>query len=94
MHVDAYYLSNPHKVRSQTGYVFTCEGTMISWHSQKQPLIVTFSNDAEVIALHKVSRECVWIRSVAQHIQATCGLPVEDNVACVVQMKEECIKSD
>ena len=27
------YLSDPHKVRSQTGYVFTCGGTAISWRS-------------------------------------------------------------
>ena len=39
---------------------------------------------------------------MTQHIQATCGLPVnrdptvlfEDNVACVAQMKEGFIKSD
>ena len=66
----------------------------ISWGSQKQTLIVTSSNHAEVIALHKENRECVWLRSVTQHIQETCGLPVnkdptvlfEDNAACVAQM--------
>ena len=100
-YADAGYLLDPHKVRSQTGYVFTCGGTTISWCLQKQTLIAT-SNHAEVIALHEASRECVWLRSVTQHIQATCGLPVnrdptvlfEDNVVCVIQMKEEFIKSD
>ena len=60
------------------------------------------SNHAEVIALREASRECVRLRSVTQHIQATCGLPVnrdstvlfEDNAACVAQMKEGFIKSD
>ena len=75
---------------------------MISWRSQKQTLITTSSNHVEVIALHEASRECVWLRSVTQHIQETCGLPVnrdptvlfEDNAACVAQMKEGFIKSD
>ena len=101
-YADAGYLSDPHKARSQTGYIFTCGGAAISWRSQKQTLIATSSNHAEVIALHEASRECVWLRSVTQHIQETCGLPVnrdptvlfEDNAACVAQMKEGFIKSD
>ena len=32
---DAGYLSDPHKAKSQTGYVFTNNGTAISWRSQK-----------------------------------------------------------
>ncbi|XP_070039730.1 secreted RxLR effector protein 161-like [Nicotiana tomentosiformis] len=34
-YTDAGYLSDPHKARSQTGYVFTCGGTPISWRSSK-----------------------------------------------------------
>ncbi|GKB94519.1 secreted RxLR effector protein 161-like protein [Tanacetum coccineum] len=53
------YLSNPHKARSQTGYVFLNGGTAISWRSQKQTLITISSTHDEVIALHEASRECV-----------------------------------
>ena len=35
-YVDARYLSDPHKARSQTGYVFTYGGMTISWKSIKQ----------------------------------------------------------
>ncbi|KAL5542384.1 hypothetical protein UlMin_010094 [Ulmus minor] len=52
-YADAGHLSDPHKARSQTGYVFTCGGTAISWRSQKQTLVATSSNHAEVIALHE-----------------------------------------
>ncbi|KAL5539348.1 hypothetical protein UlMin_022296 [Ulmus minor] len=101
-YADAGHLSDPHKARSQTGYVFTCGGTAISWRSQKQTLVATSSNHAEVIALHEASRECVWLRSMTQHIQESCGLPVnkdptilyEDNAACITQIKEGYIKSD
>ncbi|GJY07589.1 retrovirus-related pol polyprotein from transposon TNT 1-94 [Tanacetum coccineum] len=47
------YLSDPHKARSQTGYIFLNGGTIISWRSQKQTLVATSSNHAEVIALHE-----------------------------------------
>ena len=65
---DARYLSDPHKARSQTGYVFTIGGTAISWRSQKQTLVATSSNHAETIALHEACRECVWLRSMSHHI--------------------------
>ena len=35
-YADAEYLSYPHKDGSQTGYVFNCNGTTISWGSFKQ----------------------------------------------------------
>ncbi|KAJ9552295.1 hypothetical protein OSB04_016340 [Centaurea solstitialis] len=99
---NAGYLSDPHKARSQTGYVFMNGGTTISWRSQKQTLVATSSNHAEVIALHEASRECVWLRSMTQLIVTSCGLEedrdptliYEDNAACVTQMKEGYIKSD
>nr|GEV26934.1 T-complex protein 1 subunit epsilon [Tanacetum cinerariifolium] len=99
---DAGYLSDPHKARSQTGYVFLNGGTVISWRSQKQTLVATSSNHAEVIALHEASRECVWLRLMAQLIVTSCGLNKEnsptiiheDNATCVAQMKEGYIKSN
>ncbi|GJY92150.1 retrovirus-related pol polyprotein from transposon TNT 1-94 [Tanacetum coccineum] len=51
-YADAGYLSDPHKARSQTGYVYLNGGTVISWCFQKQTLVATSSNHAEVIALH------------------------------------------
>ena len=63
-YADAGYLSDPHTARSQTGYVFICGGTAISWRSTKQSIIATSSNHAEIIAIHEASRECVWLRSM------------------------------
>ncbi|GKE76035.1 hypothetical protein Tco_1542155 [Tanacetum coccineum] len=87
---------------SQTGYVFLNGGTAISWHSQKQTLVATSSNHAEVITLHEASKECVWLRTMTQLIVTSCGLKkeesptliYEDNAACVTQMKEGYIKSN
>ncbi|XP_049364619.1 secreted RxLR effector protein 161-like [Solanum verrucosum] len=52
---DAGYLSDPHKARSQTGYLFTYGGTTISWRSMKQTIVATSSNHAEIIAIHEAS---------------------------------------
>lgn len=102
-YADAGYLSDPHKARSQTGYVFTCGGTAISWRSTKQTLAATSSNHAELVAMHEASRECVWLRLLTHHIQQMCGISpeaitptilYEDNAACIAQLKGGYIKGD
>ncbi|GKC89791.1 secreted RxLR effector protein 161-like protein [Tanacetum coccineum] len=102
-YADAGYLSDPHKARSQTGYVFTYGDTAISWRSTKQSLTATSSNHAELIALYEAGRECVWLRSMIQNIQEECRLEsvkgnstilYEDNGACIAQIKEGYIKGD
>jgi hypothetical protein len=102
-YADAGYLSDPHKGRSQTGYFFTCGNTAISWRSVKQTISATSSNHSEIIAIHEASRECVWLRSIIQHIREKCGLSsikdnptilYEDNVACITQIRGGYIKGD
>ncbi|XP_075515360.1 secreted RxLR effector protein 161-like [Primulina tabacum] len=58
-YADARYLSDPHKAKSLTGYVFTRGDAAISWKSVKQSLTVTSSNHSEIIAMHETSRECL-----------------------------------
>jgi len=63
----------------------------------KQTITATSSNHAKVLALYEASRECVWLRSIIQHVRQTCGLSLEkmkpttiyeDNSACIAQLKE------
>ncbi|RVW14192.1 Copia protein [Vitis vinifera] len=102
-YADAGYLSDPHKGRSQTGYVFNCNGTAISWRSVKQTMVATSSNHSEILAIHEASRECIWLRSMIQHIRESCGLSsikggpttlFEDNAACIAQITGGYIKGD
>jgi hypothetical protein len=101
-YADAGYLSDPHKARSQTGYVFTCSETAISWRSTKQTLVATSSNHSEIMALHEASRECVFLRSVMKHVRCSIGFPppdspsiiYEDNAACIAQVRGGYIKGD
>ena len=59
-------------------------------------MVATLSNHSEIIAIHKASRECIWLRSMIQHIQESCRLPsikdnpttlFEDNATCIIQIK-------
>ena len=43
-YTDAGYLSDPHKARSQSGYVFTYGDTAVSWRFVKQTMVATSSN--------------------------------------------------
>jgi hypothetical protein len=61
-----------------------------------QTLIATSSNHSEIIAIHKASQECIWLRLLIQHILEKCGLstikdsPItlyEDNATCITQMR-------
>ncbi|XP_059649936.1 secreted RxLR effector protein 161-like [Cornus florida] len=58
-YADAVYLSDPHTAQSQTGYLFTCGNTTISWRSMKQTMIATSSNHSEILAIHEAGKECV-----------------------------------
>ena len=93
----------PIKLVHKRGYVFTYNGTAISWRSTKQTLVAISSNHYEILALHETSRECVWLRSVIYHIQNTCGFPLstemptsifEDNAVCIAQVRWGYIKGD
>ena len=73
--------------------MYSLGGAVISW---KQTLVATSSNHSEILALHEADHECVWLRSIIQHIQKTCGLfsikdfltlLYEDNAACIAQVK-------
>ena len=102
-YVDAGYLSDPNKEKSQTGHVFLRQGAVISWKSTKQGLATTSSNHSEIIALHKASRECIWLRLVDGFIKGSCGFSnvpesatviYEDNVACIAQIQADYIKGN
>jgi len=41
----------------------------------KQTITVTSSNHTKFLLLHEVSCECVWLRSIIQLMQETCGYP-------------------
>ena len=53
------YKSDPHKTRFQIGYLFFYNGTVISWRTTKQTLVLTSTNHFEIIFLYEVGKKCV-----------------------------------
>ena len=62
-YVDADWGSNPNGRKSQSGYLFTICGGVISWASKKQSVVTLSSTEAEYIAASLASQEAVWLRS-------------------------------
>ena len=58
-YTNARCLSDPHKERSQIGYVFTYSDTTISKRSVKQTMIFTSTNHSKILASHKENREYI-----------------------------------
>lgn len=48
--------------RSVTGYVFTLNGTAISWSTRKQPTVALSSTEAEYMASTQATKEAIWLR--------------------------------
>ena len=66
-------------------------------------MVATSSNHLEILVMHEASRECVWLRSMIQHIRKSCGLSsiknkptilYENNVACIAHVKGRYIKGN
>ena len=81
-YADAGYLSDPHKARSQTGYLFTC-GDIIAIHEASR----------KCIWLRNLTQPIRNSCGLTSNMDAPTIL-YEDNAACVAQFKEGFIKGD
>ena len=81
-YIDADWGSNPNGRKSQSGYLFTVCGGVISLASKKQSVVALSSTEAEQIAASLASQEAVWLRSLLGDISFVQKEPTvikEDN---------------
>ncbi|GJS09151.1 hypothetical protein Tco_0365947 [Tanacetum coccineum] len=45
---------------------------------------VTSSNQEDILAIHEASRECIWLRSVIQHIRESCGISLGQEAPTII----------
>ena len=66
-------------------------------------MVATSLNHLKIITIYEANRECIWLRSMIQHIHETCGLFTikdssttlfEDIVECIAHIKGGYIKGD
>ena len=89
-YVDADWGSNPNGRKSQSGYLFTLCGGVISWASKKQSVVALSSTEAEYVAASLASQEAVWLRALLGDISFVQEEPTmikEDNQGAIALSK-------
>lgn len=67
---DADWASDVDKRRSCTGFVTKMSGAAISWMSKRQPIVALSSTEAEYIAMSSAVGEIIWLKQLADEINA------------------------
>ncbi|RVX01499.1 Retrovirus-related Pol polyprotein from transposon TNT 1-94 [Vitis vinifera] len=60
-YVDANFASDIDSRKSTTGFVFTLDGTAISWASNLQKIVTLSTTEAEYVAATKAGKEMIWL---------------------------------
>jgi hypothetical protein len=79
--------------KSQSGYVFTINGSAVSWKSSRQETMTDSTIEAEYIAASKAAKEGVWIRTILSELGVFLSLnipldPYCDNNRVTAQAKD------
>jgi len=61
-YTDASFQTDIDDSQSQSGFVFTINGGVVSWKSSKQETVIDSTTEAEYIAASAAAKEGVWIR--------------------------------
>ncbi|CAB3985451.1 Retrovirus-related Pol poly from transposon TNT 1-94 [Paramuricea clavata] len=82
--------SNPNRRKSQSGYLFTLCGGVISWASKKQSVVALSSTEAKHLAALLACQEAVWLRVLLEDISFVQNKPTmikEDNQGAIALSK-------
>ena len=76
-YTDSDYAGDKLQRKSTSGFVFFLNDAVISWSSQKQPVVAVSSTEAEYVALAAGAREAIWLRKFLQELGYTQPEPTE-----------------
>ena len=62
-YVDTDLASDINSRKSTTGFVFTLDGTTISWASNLQKIVALSTTEAEYVAATEAGKEMIWLHS-------------------------------
>ena len=88
--VDADWGSNPNGRRSQSGYLFSLCGGIISWASKRQSTVALSSTEAEYVSASLACQEAVWLRALLDDlnfVQEESTVIKEDNQGAIALSK-------
>ena len=55
--------------KSMSGYVFVCNGGVVSWKSSKQPIIVDSTTEAKYVAALDATKEGFWFKKIIAELE-------------------------
>jgi hypothetical protein len=67
-YTDSNWAGDTSTCKSISGYLFLGAGAPIAWGSNKQPIVVLFTCEAEYVAASDASREITWLRNLLAEI--------------------------
>ena len=67
-YVDAKMVGAVDGRKSTIGYVYTLEGTTISWVSKLQKIVVLSTTEAEYVVVTEASKEMIWLQSFLEEL--------------------------
>nr|GEZ90433.1 hypothetical protein [Tanacetum cinerariifolium] len=86
-YIDAGYLTDVDNLKSQAGYVFVLNGSVVDWKSTKQSIFATSSTDAEYITAFDASKSGLSIvPTIEEPISMYC-----DNTGAIAIAKDDCV---
>ena len=92
-YTDASFTTDPDDFKSQSSYVFTLNGGVVSWKSYKQDTVADSTTEAEYIAAADAAKEGIWMKKFLTElgvVPSSLG-PMEiycDNNGAIAQAKE------
>jgi hypothetical protein len=92
-YTDASFQTNLDELKSQSGFVFTINGSDVSWKSSKQETVTDSTTEATHIAASESMKEGVWIRKflIELGVFPNASSPLNlycDNNGAIAQAKE------
>jgi hypothetical protein len=93
-YTDSNYASDITSRRSTSGYVFTFNGTAVSWASKLRPTIAASTIEAEYMAAAAAIKEALWLRKVCKDLAYDTTVPVTiygDNQGAIKLLKNPVI---
>ena len=65
---DSDYAGDVDSRRSMTGYVFTLDGSVVSWKATLQSTVTLSTTEAEYMALTEAAKEGIWLRGLVNDL--------------------------
>ena len=63
--------------KSRSGFIFTLNGTAVTWSSTKQKTVALSTTEAEYISLCEAGKEAVWLRRLLSELKVDTSAPTK-----------------